>query len=126
MTINQYSIHCTPEQTMKALELGAPLKIIDNEYDERIYQFICGNTQNGKALYIIPTAEEMIGWLEEQNDIEEITIQRNRAFHSWAYLVTNKRNKLISSSNRYQSRKEATISAIDAALEYLVDNKFLK
>lgn len=122
MTINQYSIHCTPEQTMKALELGAPLKIIDNEYDERIYQFICGNTQNGKALYIIPTAEEMIGWLEEQDGIYDIHLLRT-ADGSWKYEITTKhipKNKMYGCR---KSRKEATISAIDAALEYLINNK---
>ena len=95
--MSQYTISCSREQVEKSLKLGAEEELL--------------------------TAEEMIGWLEEQDDVEEITIQRNRAFHSWAYLVTNKQNKLVSSSNIYQSRKEATLAAIDAALEYIKTKK---
>lgn len=91
--MSKYTISCSKEQVEKSLKLGAEEELL--------------------------TAEEMIGWLEKQDDIEEITILRNRAFHSWAYLVTNKRDKLVSSNNIYQSRPEATIAAIDAALEYL-------
>ncbi|MCQ2105914.1 MAG: hypothetical protein MJZ26_08995 [Fibrobacter sp.] len=118
--MNRYTIYCTKEQTIKALELGAP--IIKHEGVTTVGA-PNGYYLNDNVLTKIPTSEQMLGWLEEQDDIEEITILRNRAFHSWAYLVTNKRDKLVSSNNIYQSRHEATIAAIDAALEYLIKQK---
>lgn len=123
-SMNKYTIYCTEEQVDKAYELGAP--ITELPFSLEIQQDTLDKyhmTRVNGAYYEIPTAEQIIGWLEEQDDIEEITIQRNRAFRSWAYLVTNKRNKLVSSKNIYQSRKEATIASIDAALEYLTNNK---
>ena len=122
--MNRYTIHCTEAQTRKALELGAPISSIKNAYTrDDIPHFTNGKVGDEWTLYFIPTSEQMIGWLEEQDDIEEITIQRNRAFHSWAYLVTNKQNKLVSLKNIYQFRKEATLAAIDAALDYLITDK---
>lgn len=117
--MNRYIIYCTGKQTRKALELGAPLKIIDNEYDERIYNFICGNTQNGKALYRIPTAEQMIGWLEEQCYFS-FDIYQSRL--SW-YCSVIHRDKECVLFDSLDSRKESTLAALDAALEYLQNKK---
>lgn len=124
MIITKYSIPCTPEQTRKARELGAPIEVKSIEDAPKEWY--------GKAYFTgmstcakIPTAEEMIGWLEEQEDIEEITILRHRAFlPSWAYLVTIKQDTGLSPKNIYSSRREATLAAIDAALEYLLNNNY--
>lgn len=53
-TISDFTIYCTPEQTMKALELGAT--IIDGHY----YHKICIINNND---YATPTAEQMIGFI---------------------------------------------------------------
>lgn len=120
-TVNDYKIYCTEEQTLKALELDAPIEVT-KRLEPLVNRKYISDLETYTAI-IIPTAEELIGWLEEQDDMEEITILRNRAFHSWAYLVTNKSGKLVSSNNIYQSRPKATLASIDAALNYLTNNK---
>lgn len=61
-TISDYTIYCTPEQTKKALELGVPIEKKEIQ--------VCDNAKNffwhDDFYYNYPTAEEMIGWLEEQ------------------------------------------------------------
>ena len=61
--ISDYSIYCTEEQTKKVLELGAPINL----------RWLYEGIQFRKEVNIeyghyaeIPTAEEMVGWLEEQ------------------------------------------------------------
>lgn len=49
--MEQYTIYCSDEQTKKALELGAPL------------EYHCPNER--ESVYHRPTAEQMLGWLEE-------------------------------------------------------------
>lgn len=130
--MKKYAIYCTPEQTKRALELGAPIKIEDTrdrysfvpQYSDsmgcRIKKFedaykncYCDET----AAYLIPTAEEMIGWLEKQGDIDCIEV--NHAY-KWSYDIFNKEYwKIMKHNTIYQSRKEATLAAIDAALEFL-------
>lgn len=123
--MNKYIIYCTPEQTREALKLGACLEEI--AYPEQNEEFI--QTDNYR-LYRIPTAEEMIGWLEERGFIVEVSFrgtdepnkQGNKIFiyHLFDYSEWEELNPL---SNMYKSRQEATLAAIDAALEYLINNK---
>ena len=109
--MEKYTIYCTEEQTKKALKLGAP---IEYEYGVLIY----------KSFLVFPTAEQMIGWLEEQG--------------IWIHFCKpNQRPKLLSFSvsninepfrrafvgGEYSSREEATLRAIDAALDYLSNIK---
>lgn len=115
-TIDKYTIYCTKEQTKKALELGAPL-----ELETEVYY------PNGAAFPKKPTAEQMIGWLEDKG------ISVKAVCFSWLY-----ENKPTWQVHAYQrstnfwdeiafghskSCKEATLSAIDAALGYLINNK---
>ena len=96
--MKQYTIYCTPEQARKALGLGAPIE----------YKL--------KGTCKTPTAEQMIGWLEEQGlhfDFEFITITCCMVQHNGTYLC----NPFTG------TRKEATLAAIDAALEYLSQTK---
>lgn len=121
--MNEYIIYCTQEQTKKALKLGAP---IDFRNGDKPFISVEYFDEDGKLFYHnydIPTAEQMIEWLEESGDIYEISILRNRAFHSWAFLVISNKDKIISANDIYRSRKEATIASINAALEYLDKNK---
>lgn len=121
-TISDYSILCTLEQTHKALELGAP---IDNiEHFASIGKcYVSGNNiyDNGKC-YFIPTAEQMISWLEEKTKLE-IRIEKYMNEY-WSYTLYDKSGiKLDMCDCIYTSRKGANIAAIDAALYYLINNK---
>lgn len=100
-----YTISCTEEQTRKALQLGAPL-----------------DTWGFAREPIIPTAEQMVGWLESQEGIYDIHLLRT-ADGEWKYDVTTKYVSDKSMYGKCRSRKAATLAAIDAALEYLKNKK---
>lgn len=104
--MNQYTIYCTEEQTKKALELGAPI------------------THNGldNTPLKIPTAEQMLGWLEAETTIDRVNVSKgiDDKFHWGVYLSY----KMINGSfEGCKTRKEATIAAINSALEYLTNQK---
>lgn len=123
-TMPDYTIYCTPEQTKKALELGAPLAIYGNgEMTAEIAKKYNLTPING-VTYIIPTAEQMLGWLEEQGIIVD-TISEEENENEILYLASLYKKGYQSLNKElilYPSRKEATIAAIDAALEYLIKN----
>lgn len=63
---------------------------------------------------IIPTAEQMISWLEEKGITSiEITFSKET---KWKFEMFS---EIYDFGAPYYSRKEATLAAIDAALEYL-------
>lgn len=70
---------------------------------------------------VIPTAEQMIGWLEEQENIKEIFVSLE--YITWYYAIILSNESVIECNDSYDSRKEATLAAIDSALEYLSNNK---
>lgn len=114
-----FTILCTEEQTIKALELGANIckyPCIDGEY-----KGVCDIFPYTKAPNVIPTAEQMIGWLEQNARISDIDIFRSGSTY-WSFYVT-KFCGIIESKKEYFSRKEATLAAIDAALDYLTKIK---
>lgn len=110
--MNRYTIYCNESQTKKAIELGAPIQEVHtvNNY---------GITTAWKR--INPTAEQMFGWLEEQglniniahNPFDEVKIIVIKC-SSYTEIVNTKWNK---------SRINATLEAIDMALEYLMKSK---
>lgn len=112
--MNKYTIYCTPEQTQKALALGAPI-----EYETYCINGISRKVTDGSGEYIIiiPTAEQMIGWLEERECISEVDIFKD---FTWTFSIWDNALLKIDNTNVYLSRKEATFAAIDAALEYLI------
>lgn len=122
--MNQYTIYCTEAQTKKALGLGAPIEQVfySVQFDETIKEYHLIKIEC--KLYEIPTAEQMIGWLEEQEDIDRISIDKpTGTTGTWDYEVF-----IIGEFHRYccggfKTRKEATLAAIDAALEYLTNKK---
>lgn len=124
--MNRYTIHCTEEQTKKALELGAPIYHRENAYisnsTPHFYIGEFGNYQKGFILYFIPSAEEMIGWLEDNGLLISITALNTPDNPIYNYSI----NRCEESWNTFSSRKEATIAAIDAALEYLENNEKIK
>lgn len=125
--MNGYSIYCTPEQTKKAFELGVPINTIGctrgeipllDDYVELVVM-----DDNTSIISEIPTAEQMIGWLKEQ----EITIHifpfaEDKTF-VWIIRFSCEGIKRNMCSDIYNSRKEATLAAIDAVLKYLTNNK---
>lgn len=118
--MNKYNLFCTEEQTRKALELGAPivqgpmLEILRNEIGERCFL-------SGTSLYWFPTAEEMIGWLEENNIENIIVCKKDGGDYGYTVYHTSHRSPL--QRFWFSNRKEATLAAIDDALEYLISQK---
>lgn len=116
--MNRYTIYCTEEQTKKALELGAPilkspiLEILRNEIN--VTGFILDN-----SIYWYPTAEQMISWLEEKGFY----------FHINTYGAAVEIDFKTIYEDHNKPHKEAILAAIDAALnidaalEYLKNNK---
>lgn len=123
--MDEYTIFCTEAQTKKALELGAPIPNhkLDNHYAEnlpKLWFYKDGNC------YQKTTAEQLIGWLEEQKDIGEILVSKDwdeDELYTWTFDFYNGEYDHIGQGGSYNSRKEATLAAIDAALEYLTTNK---
>ena len=122
-TISDYSIYCTPEQTKKALGLGAPIYVYDKRNSDAIRELdvtLKDKVELPNGLYAeIPIAEQMIGWLEEQEKIDFFCIA------NFGFDLQTTNDGIIAERN-FPSRKEATLAAIDAALEYLVKNDLTK
>lgn len=116
--MNKYSIYCTPEQTKKALELGTPIEFIKVGEGKPLH-YIC--SRENKGYYKIPTAEQMIGWLEE-NNIENIIVCKKDG-GDYGYTVYHTSHKKPLQRFWFSNRKEATLAAIDAALEYISNKK---
>lgn len=120
-TMSDYSIFCTEAQTRKALELGAPIEVrefIGGELDDDWCYDISTN-------YVceIPTAEQMIGWLEEQGNISSISIETSENEIAWQWIIYFNDKSWLPWDAICNSRREATIAAIDAALEHLLNNE---
>ena len=114
--MNHYTIYCTEEQTRKALELGAPIVILPNYEEFKGFPFVrCKNGYEYPCQK--PTAEQMIGWLEEEWCCS-FTITKD-IVGLYLYVVRDKKKNIISKQFRYNFRKEATLAAIDAALDYI-------
>lgn len=129
--MKRYTIYCTQEQTSKALELGAPIDEAMSRYNARnaIQRVESGKetleeyAKQGIALvdcqYVkkalkIPTAEQMIGWIEENKYMSIEVVRTPVGYRYFAYFVEGRKI-----GGRYDTRSEATIEAIDAALEYI-------
>lgn len=104
--MNRYTIYCTEEQAKKALELGAPIEEFCG---------LCPTAYIDGIVYDIPTAEQMIEWLEDKG------IYINIWFDDTIYYVKVKSvdKGRLGLNKFFSTRKEAALAAIDAALEYL-------
>lgn len=114
--MNRYTIYCTEEQTKKALELGAPILVTPEEFYETLPHFnmnICGEN----ASVVLPTAEEMINWLEVQGVLVDVEMRTGIAY------VYDRKNKVYVKTINIHSRNEGTFVAIDVALDYLIEKK---
>lgn len=131
-TMSDNTILCTEEQTKRAFNLGASIEeSIDYHTNGHIITkgyMLNGEVTNkdldgfGRAnTLLIPTAEQMIGWLEKQGDIKVIEVGCS---FKWNFRIFNKEHWEIMKHNKvYNSRPEATLAAIDAALDYLEKQK---
>lgn len=110
-TMLDYAIYCSQEQTKKALELGAPIFVEDRDetyHGGDCFYIICDR-------YYCPTAEQMISWLEEQLQFDiAVECEYKSIFGGWCYFLGDEEGERV-----FNSRREATLAAIDAALECL-------
>lgn len=104
-------------------------KITDYLYDDegnRITEHILieDTEEHGDMVVYAPTAEQMISWLED-GKIKKVRIDSLSYIdhEEWLYAIFDMKNNNISYNRNYDSRKAATLAAIDAALEYLTNNK---
>ena len=117
--MDKYTIYCTEEQTKTALELGAPINL-DYHKDDFENSIKIRNLCYAE----VPTAEQMIGWLEEQGILVNVSatfLHNNTA--SYLYIIGSNFDDYNYNEVAYPSRKEATLAAIDAALDYLETDK---
>ena len=123
--MERYTIYCTEEQTKKALELGAPIPNhkLAGHYEENLPKnwFY----KDGKC-YQKTTAEQMIGWLEERGIYIDITNSCGVTPQGGNYHLSScefNEHGYSDKKHPYPTRKEATLAAIDSALDYLIKNK---
>ena len=120
--MNNYTIYCTEEQAKKALELGAPIhkNVITCCYTEPWgYE---EEFEKETDELILPTAEQMVNWLEEQN--VNVTISNVGSYICSVWRNASNGIKYFNfTNNSFSTRAEATLAAIDAALDYLIKNK---
>lgn len=123
--MDRYEIYCSKEQTWKAFELGAPIKLLYEKDSNSEQRYLTLNPQKHPSLFYegycyakVPTVEQMMQWLEEKK-VEFTTI--SKAWGKWYFYVNCPDRTLI--DDGFQSREEALIKAIDSALEYLTENK---
>ena len=127
--MNKYTIYCTEEQTKKAYELGAPIEVY-NHFDsddireaDIFYKDKFIELPDGRLIERI-TAEQMIGWLEEKGVWIHFCKPNQRPTRlSFSISNINEPFRRVFVGGEYNSREEATLAAIDAALDYLSKKK---
>lgn len=115
--IFEYTIYCTKTQVEKALKLGARISYRSGDKPFVSVEYLDEDGGLKYHNYDIPTTEQMIGWLEEQDGIDEITVCKTGMW------IWGKNHTLIEGGSRYSSRKESSLAAVDAALNYLEQHK---
>lgn len=109
--MDEFTIYCTPEQTKKAIELDAPIDSGSIWYEG--FNHIDYDNETDTNLYaVIPTAEQMLGYLRMRG----FKFSFDDTYNYWAVLYDL---KIINKGN--SNNKE--LAAIDAVLEYLIQNK---
>ncbi|MBQ0073094.1 MAG: hypothetical protein KBT34_02745 [Prevotella sp.] len=124
--MEKYKIYCTEEQTRKAFELGVLIETLPHSFSlpkETLDK--CKFVDITNAYLKIPTAEQLIERLESKKEIHEIEIATvdDEYGQGWYYCVFDKDICNVRFDRDFSSQKEATLAAIDAALEYLTNKK---
>lgn len=117
--MDEYTIFCTEEQAKKALELGAPTRrILPTEaINDPSFEMSEHFSDRPIPYFVkIPTAEQMIGWLRSKGFRFKIT-----EFEEGTLWKVAHGDWFDFSDNDGVNPKDATLAAIDAALEYLTD-----
>lgn len=120
--MKKYTIYCTPEQTKKALEFGAPINVLylrEYHYNPNLVKLSEGNNDGlhiETPYALSPTAEQMMGWLRSKGF--RFKIIEHESYVYWQYAIGD----YFDHDNK-PSAKEATLAVIDAALEYLKNPK---
>ena len=122
--MDRYNIQCTREQAKRALALGAGIRcngsINYSKYFPDKFVYIDGIN------WIIPTVEQMCGWLRLEKNIEVFadrwTYTRYQAT-SYAHVDITDRYSckplIIDPDSMFDTYEEAIYAGIDAALTYL-------
>lgn len=118
--MDKYTIHCTEAQTKKSFELGAPLQRYTS-----IPNFAEVIEITTSEYYEIPTAEQMMEWLRNEGIHLSILYSRFRDLYNvqcfeFDDVYIRDEDGAI---KYFISYKQATLAAIDVALEYLTNNK---
>lgn len=127
--MKKYEIYCSEEQSEKAYKLGAPLnKAYRQDGTRKLWYTLPYNDPNWQNCdaYYIPTAAQMIGWLESKKGLKYFCVEKDYDLESEKYSDTYSWRVVFNdtsffSEDCYETRQEATIAAIDAALEYLTE-----
>lgn len=118
--MNRYTIYCTEEQTKKAFELGAP--IIEMPFKYKMPPDICtkyGFINLNSTYYVMPTAEQMIGWLRSQGIC--VSVLEHKLDGSVYY--TRHMSDRDYSCESFPTYEEAMLTVINEALKCLTNNK---
>lgn len=128
--MDKYTFYCSEEQTRNALELGAPIREVfyDVQSPEiaKQYNLLIIDSK----LYCIPTSEQMINWLTEQEILLCINPTNSSSNFYWIRGVKmgekyrwESHFEINKCKTTFNTRQKATLDAIDKALEYLSNNK---
>lgn len=116
--MDEFTIYCTAEQTRKGLELGAPICKCAKDNNDPDLTVDGWGSFDGYWL-LIPTAEQMIGFIATKGVFVGVAWDYiNKKWESYTHV----KNKMIGCDN-YNSREEATLAAIDEALDYLASHQ---
>lgn len=114
--MEQYTIYCTEEQAKNALELSAPIFHMSNNMTingEGWFQY------NGLS-YSCPTAEQMLGWLIDKGFRFKIAVYADNTYWQY-YTEPSCRFGCEIKYGSYLCYKDAVLSLIDEALDYLLN-----
>ena len=117
--MQDYTIYCTEEQAKRAYKLGAPIKVTPIEDESTPSVTIEENGLYG--LFIIPTVEQMCGWLREKG----LFVYAFPFYGDMGEQYIGEVDELIISglvcmrSIETETYPQAILAAIDAALDYL-------
>lgn len=119
-TMQDYELRCTAEQTRRAYELGAPLEeqcIGNNNVD--LDSISVSNGYGGSIYLIIPTTQQMMGWLREQGVNAYAAFEGVNMYLPICFVGDSVYQEDIAQYLIYKKPEQAELAAIDAALDYL-------